>query len=129
LSDVEEGTRESSRVVRYSPECVEIEVEMAGGGLLVLNDLYYPGWRAEVSGDARQGSLHPPVLRANRVMRAVPLSAGRHRVTFRYRPASFAAGLLLSILGWSAALALGATCLSARRRPPINAGRLSCCSK
>ena len=44
------------------------------------------GWRCEVDGRPQ------PVLRANHGMRAVALDAGRHRVTFSYRPRSLTIG-------------------------------------
>jgi uncharacterized membrane protein YfhO len=53
--------------------------------LLVLHDLYYPGWVVEIDGTAA------PILRAGLLFRAVAVPAGSHRVTFRFEPFSRAA--------------------------------------
>ncbi len=55
-------------------------MEAPQAGWLVLNDPYHPWWQAEV--DGRRATL----LRANGIFRAVPVSAGRHRVRFAFRP-------------------------------------------
>ncbi|HJX52035.1 MAG TPA: hypothetical protein VJ801_04650, partial [Polyangia bacterium] len=46
-----------------------------------------------------------PVLRANLVMRAVPVTAGRHRIALRYWPDGLSAGLGVSAAGLGAFLA------------------------
>lgn len=65
-------------------------------GLLVLSDVWYPGWRATVDG------REAPTWRAYHSLRAVPVSAGRHEVRFVYAPASFKVGLFLTLLALSA---------------------------
>jgi hypothetical protein len=91
--------QESCRVVRYEPSRVEIEAELERPGLVVLCDQFYPGWRLEVE-TAGQGTREAPILRTNRMMRGAWLPAGRHRLTYRYRPAAFLWGAWLSGLGW-----------------------------
>lgn len=101
-------TNSRSRIIRYGPQEVEIEATLDTPGILVLNDLYYPGWKAERATDGKQHQL--TVYRANRLMRAVLLPAGTHRVTFSYRPASFRIGAAISAIAWIAlcvALAYG----------------------
>jgi uncharacterized membrane protein YfhO len=61
--------------------------------LLVLSDTYYPGWRAFVDGKKTK------IYRADYTFRAIPISAGRHRVEFVYDPLSFKLGALFTILG------------------------------
>ncbi|MFV1967067.1 MAG: hypothetical protein ACC628_16695, partial [Pirellulaceae bacterium] len=91
---------ESCRVVEYDPQHVVCDVRLNSPGLLVLNDLFYPGWTAHQQ-DPAGGQEQPlPVIRVNRVMRAVLLPAGRHQVHFRYRPPRFYVGAALSGLGW-----------------------------
>ena len=77
----------------YEPSRVILKVEAASDALLVLSDLYYPGWRAEV--DGRPAGI----LRANYLLRAVAVPAGRHTVTFVYEPASFRTGTAASLAG------------------------------
>jgi hypothetical protein len=110
---------EACRMLVDRPQRVEIEVETERDALLVLNDLYYPGWQAEVraeDGPARSAEI----LRTNRIMRGVLVPAGRHRVVFAYRPWSFYLGALLSAAAWIAVgVVLGI--LATRRRAGANA--------
>jgi hypothetical protein len=78
----EEPVRSSARVTRYERNAVALDVETNHAGLLVLHDIYYPGWEAIVDGEAR------PILRANLLFRGVEVGPGRHRVEFRFRPLS-----------------------------------------
>lgn len=71
------------RIVSYRRNSVTLEVESEDHGVLVLHDIYYPGWEARVDGERR------PVLRANLLFRGVEIPAGTHRVEFDFRPLSF----------------------------------------
>lgn len=93
------SAEESCRVVAAEPQRVEIQVELKHTGLLVLSDLFYPGWTAEVtSADGRRTPA--PIVRTNRIMRGVALPAGRHQVAFAYRPRLFYAGAVISVIAW-----------------------------
>lgn len=74
----------SARVTAWQPNSVEIEAGSERGGVLVLHDIYYPGWVAEIDGHAA------PILRADVLFRGLELPPGRHRVVFRFEPFSFA---------------------------------------
>ena len=87
-----------------------LEPEGEREAVLVLTDSYYPGWTAEVDGKAAD------ILRADYVFRAVPLSAGRHTVVFKFRPASFLLGAAVSCLGAAAWSAWGILLILRRRR-------------
>jgi hypothetical protein len=102
----------SARLVSYEPERVVARASASRAGLLVLTDLDYPGWKATVDG------RDVPIERVNYLLRGVPLSAGTHEVEFRYEPASFRAGWIISLLSAIAVLAVGAVGLRNRRRPP-----------
>ena len=82
------------------PTHLTLEVETPANSLLVLSEIYYPGWQARVDGRPA------PLYRANRLLRAVPLEAGHHRVEIRYDPLSFKGGLGLTALTVMAAAAL-----------------------
>jgi hypothetical protein len=92
----------SARITRDDPEHVEVETDSPGPAYLVLADTFDPGWSAEV--DGRPASIRPAWI----AFRAVYLPEGRHRVTFRYRPAGFAAGLAVSLAGLIAAAGVAA---------------------
>ena len=63
---------------------VVIEVDTDKPGVLVLHDLFYPGWQAKVDGEVR------PVLHANVLFRGVEVPAGHHIVSFEFHPLSVA---------------------------------------
>lgn len=60
---------------------------MVTAGLLVIADLWDPGWHAYVNGKPT------PILRANHALRGVVLPAGDWRLEFRYWPGSLTLGL------------------------------------
>jgi hypothetical protein len=79
-----EQRQSHAAITSYSDSAVTIDVEAPKPGVVVLHDLYYPGWEASVDGHQQ------PILRANLLFRGVEVPAGRHRVTFTFRPLSFA---------------------------------------
>jgi len=81
------------RFIRYGADHVVIEADPAADGLLIVSDLFYPGWKAAVDGRPVE------ILRANYLMRAIPVPAGKHIIEMRYDPRSFKIGLILSALG------------------------------
>lgn len=98
---LETAAEERCQVVLNEPQRVEIDAELQQPGLLVVSDLFYPGWNAEVSTDG-EPATSVQVFRTNRIMRGVALPSGQHRITFVYRPPLFYAGAALSVLGWIA---------------------------
>jgi hypothetical protein len=100
-----------ARLAEDMPERVVAELTTSLPGVLVLTDLHYPGWTAEEDGK------RVPILRADGFFRAVALTPGQHRVTFRYRPVSFYAGAAVSALAILAVLALWL------RGEPVRLGR------
>jgi hypothetical protein len=93
---------EAPRITRYESERVEIEVDLKTPGIVVLADVFYPGWRLTIDG------REAPIYRTNRMMRGAALPAGRHRLVYTYEPMSVKVGLALSGLGLLALLGLGA---------------------
>jgi hypothetical protein len=74
------GTAGSARLVRYANTEVVVEVEAPGGGILLLNDVWHPWWRASVDGADSE------ILEANVIFRAVVVPRGRHVVRFSFHP-------------------------------------------
>ncbi|MFN0195622.1 MAG: YfhO family protein [Planctomycetaceae bacterium] len=64
----------------YELDRIEIAVNVDQPGFLVLTDVWYPGWVAEVDGRPA------PIIPANFSFRGVPISAGTKSVVFRYLP-------------------------------------------
>lgn len=69
-------------IVSYRRNSVVVDVDNSEAGVLVLHDIFYPGWEVSVDGERR------PMLRANLLFRGVEVPAGKHRVTFEFRPIS-----------------------------------------
>lgn len=59
--------------------------------ILVLDDTYYPGWKADIDG------ISAPIYPANINFRAVVVPAGDHRVVFKYEPQSLKLGFAMSV--------------------------------
>jgi hypothetical protein len=78
----------------------------AGPALLVLNDLFAPGWSARVDGRPTA------IVRVNLVARGVWVGPGDHEVRFRYRTPGLALGWGIALAG---ALALAGWALARRR--------------
>ena len=87
------------KAIETTPLALSFVTRSTEDGLLVLSEVYYRGWEAHVD------SVRVPIERANYALRAVVVPAGEHRVSFRYRPASFYRGLALSLLGVALLLA------------------------
>lgn len=85
--------RGTARIVSETPQEIVMEAEMETPGLLVLADLWHPGWVAEADGEP------VPVLRVNHAIRGVVLPRGRTALVMRYDPRSFRIGRAVSIVG------------------------------
>ena len=78
----------------------QVNVKMSCEGLVVLGDVYFPGWRAAI--DDRPAVVHE----VNGMMRGVIVPKGDHTLMFDYRPWSVQAGAALSGLSLVGLLAL-----------------------
>ncbi len=89
-----------ARITHYEPDRIEVEAQSPENGVLVLSEIWYPGWRATVDGEER------PVQQIAGVLRGISLTEGTHRVVLVYDPASVRWGVrasligLVSIIGW-----------------------------
>jgi hypothetical protein len=68
------------RLVRYANTEVVVEVDSASGGVVVLNDVWHPWWRATIDG------IETEILRANGIFRAVHVPPGKYTVRFTFAP-------------------------------------------
>jgi hypothetical protein len=75
---------------RYTPDAINLTVQSETGGLLVLAELYAPGWQAYVDGEPVE------THRVNGISRGVVVPAGTSEVTFRYELRSLRIGLAIS---------------------------------
>ncbi len=81
----------AAEVVYFSPNRIVVETQVDAPSLLVLAEVWYPGWTATVDG------VQQPIYRVDGLMRGVYLDAGAQRVELIYSPASLWIGLALSV--------------------------------
>ena len=93
------------------PNRLEVKVEAAAGGWLVLSDIWYPGWSASV--DGAPADSYP----ADVAFRAVWVPPGSSTVTWLYQPTSFRVGVLVSAV--ALVILIGVVCLWIARRQSV----------
>jgi hypothetical protein len=96
-------------LVSQDPKVLVYESESAAPGLAVFSEIYYPkGWKATIDGTPAD------ILRADYVLRALAIPAGKHKIEFRFEPDAYYVGnkvtmasswlvllVLLGSIGWS----------------------------
>ncbi|MCY2991495.1 MAG: hypothetical protein NTY19_27010 [Planctomycetota bacterium] len=93
--------RGSAEIVEEVPTRIRISWQMETPGLIVLSDLWHPGWKAYIDGNP------VPILRANHAIRGVIAPPGSGALEFRYEPDSFRDGLhlcelaILILIAWA----------------------------
>ncbi len=103
------GAAGSARIVEDEPERVVIEADAGRRALLVLADVHYPGWKAELDGE------EVPIERVDYLLRGVALPAGSHTVEFRYEPLSWRIGWITSLVALLVLLGVVAVSTASRR--------------
>jgi hypothetical protein len=71
---------------------LSLDVETEREGLLVISEQAYPGWRAWLDG------REVPLVRADVILQALVVPAGRHHVEVRFDPLSVKVGLAMTLL-------------------------------
>ena len=94
-------------ITAYTANEIEVSITAPRPGLLVLAEVYYPGWKAWVD------DAPADVLRVNHTLRGVAVPAGARRVRFVYEPASVRNGVRVTAITALVLLVFG---VAARRR-------------
>ncbi len=81
----------SVSILQLEADDERMEVVASQNAMLLVTDLYYPGWKAYVDG------RETPIYRGDYLFRTIFIPAGRHTVEFVYHPRSFRLGLLLTL--------------------------------
>jgi len=72
---------------------LSFESNNSQNGLAVFSDIWYPyGWEAFVDGKPTD------IIRANYVLRAIKVPAGKHDIEFHFRPQSFKTGNTIALI-------------------------------
>jgi hypothetical protein len=93
------GPKEQVEFRSYEADRMAMDVNAASAGMLVLSEMYYPGWKATVNGKVAR------IYQVDGALRGIALSAGANRVELNYAPFSFRAGAALSLLTLACVLA------------------------
>jgi hypothetical protein len=89
--DSEASATGSAEIIEDRRNRVAIRTRNDNGGLLVLGDNFYNGWRADVDG------APTPIYRADHSMRSVAVPAGEHVVTFVFLPGTLKVSAYVSV--------------------------------
>ena len=112
LSRPGDASADKSSVTSYGANDIKLRTRTGAKGLLVLSEVYYPAWKAYV--DGKPVSLY----RADQLLRAVPVPAGKHTVELRYESRSLQLGVAISLLTSLALVAMLVVLVVARLRHP-----------
>ena len=98
----------SARITRYEPNRLLIETNAPTASVLVLSEIFYPGWLATVDGQPAQINV------ADYLLRGITLPAGQHSVEMHYAAPGVRSGAIISALTFC--LIVGLTIYAWRRR-------------
>jgi hypothetical protein len=90
----------SAAITSYKSNSISVDVATPRDAILVLSEIYYPGWQATIDGNPA------PLERANWNLRAVPVPAGNHTVQVTFAPRTFRVGAVISGLSLALLLAI-----------------------
>jgi hypothetical protein len=114
LDPVPGDAQETASIRTYRQNEITASVYAASAGLLVLSEVYYPGWEATVNGRP------VPVHQVDQALRGISVPAGASEVVLRYRPVTVMAGAALSL---TAFLGTALTASAAGLRHHIGRGK------
>jgi len=80
----------SVKIVRIGNNEVNLVTESQNPSFLILSDVNYPGWQAQVDGQ------QVPVFQTDYILRGIAVPAGGHVIKFEYKPLSFYIGASIS---------------------------------
>jgi len=98
------GGLQPAEIVSFTPNKVVVKAKVEQESLLVLSEVWFPGWQVTVDG------VRARYYRVDGIVRGVYLAPGSHIVRWRYRPTSLFGGAaitLLALIGLSTATVWG----------------------
>ncbi len=88
------------RLTSFEPNRLVVDARLKRASFIVLSEVYYPGWEALIDGRPA------PLLRADYILRAVPVPAGKHEIVVRFRPKVLLWGSAVSLLALATVIAV-----------------------
>ena len=74
---------------------IEVDLKVTKPAMLVLTEVWYPGWKALVDEKPVE------VYRVNYFQRGIWLDKGKHQVRLFFQPAAWKVGAIISVISWS----------------------------
>jgi hypothetical protein len=100
---------DSSSVIslkEFTPPHIKYESQSSLEGLVVFSEIYYPqGWHAFIDGKETE------ILRADYVLRALAIPAGKHDIEFKFEPKPYRVGNKVTLASCWAVLLISLGCL------------------
>ncbi|MBU3927947.1 MAG: YfhO family protein [Bacteroidetes bacterium] len=93
LARIGQDDESAIQLTDYQPNHLTYQTESAGDRLAVFSEIYFAnGWNAYLDG------VKAPYLRANYILRAMNIPAGKHTVDFKFEPAVWKVGEPISLV-------------------------------
>ena len=103
LEQCDASAADSVNLTRFGSTLHVLNVDLRCRGMVVLGNLYFPGWEATVDGKPA------PIHEAYGFLQGVVVDGGRHRVQLKYWPGSLMRGVALLGIGLVGILTLRRT--------------------
>jgi hypothetical protein len=98
------------QLASYEPDEIRFTIDAPHEGLVVLNEIQFPGWQVEVDGHAATS------VRANYLLRAVWVPQGHHAIVWKFEPRRWRLLVGCYVLALLAIFGAGIATLLVRRR-------------
>lgn len=86
-----EAPQWNTHIAEYRNNSIVVNAETSHDGLLVLSEIYYPGWKAYIDGQEVE------ILRTDYNLRGMCIPKGKHEVVMRFESESFSRGRMLTL--------------------------------
>jgi hypothetical protein len=86
VEDVSVDTTASITLTAHTPRNLSYTSSSSSDGVAVFSEIYYPGWKATI--DGKESSI----LRADYILRALQIPAGKHTIVFTFEPPAYTVG-------------------------------------
>ncbi|KAA3624033.1 MAG: hypothetical protein DWP94_04540, partial [Flavobacterium sp.] len=114
LENIVRDSTATIELTQYKPDHLVYESSSTSPQLAVFSEVYYPkGWNAYIDGQPAE------YIRANYVLRAMPVPVGNHKIEFKFQPTVIKTGGTIALLSFVILLVVLFAGLWYRRRQDI----------